>query len=51
MIENAAVQGITLTDEIEKVITNCPYIVESKPHDCFAHCPLCEVCYHYYVGE
>lgn len=51
MVNNVAVQGVELIPEIEKIIENCYYVKENMPHDCFKHCPLCEVCYNYYVGE
>lgn len=44
------VPEIVLTNEIEKVITNCYYIRHNKPHDCAEHCPLCDVCRKYYEG-
>lgn len=51
MIDSVGVQGVELTPEIEKVINNCYYVKENKPHDCFEHCPLCEICCKYFTGE
>lgn len=42
---------ITITDEIEKVITNCPYYDKQTPEDCENHCPLIGVCVEYWTGD
>lgn len=43
-----AVPNITITDEIEKVITNCPHL---EVNECIQYCSLAKVCYTYYTGD
>lgn len=42
---------IIITDEIEKVLTNCPYRSTENPEDCENHCPLIGVCMEYWTGD
>lgn len=48
MKETCAVPGIQLTDEIRKVITNCPSLFSSYSDTCEKFCPLCQVCRDYW---
>lgn len=41
----------TITDEILKVIINCPYYDKQAPEDCENHCPLIGVCVEYWTGD
>lgn len=42
---------VKLTDEIYKIITNCPKLAWSGSKECLTHCPLAVVCCEYWIGE
>lgn len=47
-----AVDGIQLTNEILKIIKDCPVQSYSSSDDCcLKKCVLAEVCYKYWIGE